>query len=117
MERTLFDYAEQEEAPAPAEPNGRRKRTIQERFDEFLRKHPDVYALFKRFAFELLRAGRTHYGSKGIAERIRWHYATSSGGGGDFKLNNVFTSRLSRKLIEEHPEFRGFFELRRLQSE
>jgi len=32
------------------------------------------------------------------------------------KLNNNFTSRMARKLMEEDPEFKGFFELRRLKS-
>jgi hypothetical protein len=96
----------------------RRKLTIQERFVRFHAQFPDVYALFKRFAFEVRDSGRAHYGSKGIFERVRWHYATSSGGGADeFKLNNSFSSRFARLLIEEHPEFEGFFELRRLRAE
>lgn len=88
--------------------------SIQERFERFHAEHPEVYELFVRFASELRRAGRERYGAKSIAERIRWHYATS--GGPDFKLNNVFVSRYARKIIDEHPEFAGFFETRRLIS-
>ncbi|HEY7328515.1 MAG TPA: hypothetical protein VH592_12780 [Gemmataceae bacterium] len=92
--------------------------TIQERFEQFHAHHPDVYELFKRFAFELRCAGRQKYGAKSIMERIRWHVATSSAGDEEeeFKLNNIFTSRYVRLLINEHPEFAEFFELRRLQS-
>lgn len=93
-----------------------RGRTIQERFELFDRAHPDIYALFRQYAYELLRAGRKRYGAKSIIERIRWHMATSGKQDEDWKINNVYTSRYVRKLVEEHPEFEGFFELRKLQS-
>jgi hypothetical protein len=91
-------------------------RTIQERFEKFHAEHPDVYQLFKRFAFELLDAGRKRYGSDAIIQRIRWHMATSSQGSPDFKINDHFSSRYARKLIEDCPQFADFFELRRLHS-
>jgi len=90
--------------------------SIQQRFLLFHAAHPDVYALFKRFAFELRAAGRRCYGAKSLFERIRWHYATTSAKAGDFKLNNVFSSRYARLLIAECPQFDGFFELRRLRA-
>lgn len=93
-----------------------RRLTIQERFERFHAAHPDIYALFRRFAFELKAAGRQHYGAKSLFERIRWHYATSSSYGPDFKLNNVFSSRYARLLISDHPEFDGFFAVRRLRA-
>lgn len=104
MQRSLFD-------DLPAE----RARTIQERFAEFDRAHPDVYELFRRFAFELRDAGRKRYSAKALIERIRWHMATSSTEE-EFKINNVFTSRYVRKLVEQCPEFEGFFELRKLKA-
>lgn len=97
------------------EPDDPKPRTIQERFEAFHRSHPDVYSLFKKLAFELLQSGRAHYGAKSLMEVIRFH-RTTSGGDGEFKINNVFTSRYARMLIEEHPEFEGFFELRSLQA-
>lgn len=106
MQRDFFDDSLDDPKP----------RTIQERFERFHAGHPDVYSLFKRFAFELLRTGHRRYGAKSIMERIRWHVATSSGASEDFKLNNIYTSRYARMLIEEHPEFEGFFELRALQA-
>jgi hypothetical protein len=93
----------------------RRNLSLQERFQEFDRAHPDVYALFKRLAIELRSAGRDHYGAKGIMEVVRFNYQTSSAGG-EFKINNSFTSRYVRKLVYEMPEFAGFFETRRLKS-
>lgn len=89
---------------------------LQERFEEFDAAHPDVYDLFCRFARELAVAGRRRFGAKAIMERVRWHYATSSGGGGEFKVNNSFTSRYVRKFLKDHPDFGGFFETRRLRA-
>jgi hypothetical protein len=105
---SLFD-------PSPP-PDRPRRRTIEERFRAFHAARPDVYALFKRFAFELRRAGRGRYGAKSIMERIRWHLATSGPDAEGFKLNNIMTSRYVRLLIREHPEFDGFFETRALKS-
>ena len=102
---TLWDAAARADPP-----------TIQERFEAFHAAHPDVYALFRRFAGELRAAGRTRFGAKALAERIRWHYATTSGGGPDFKLNNNFVSRYARLLAADDPAFEGFFERRRLRA-
>ncbi len=92
------------------------KPSIQECFERFDAAHPDVYVLFRRFALQLLRAGRRRYSADAILHRVRWHYATSSGGGEDFKINNNFVSRYARKLIRKRPEFRDFFETRRLRT-
>jgi hypothetical protein len=94
------------------------ERTIQERFEAFIAEHPDVPALFERFAREAREAGRKRFGAKAIAERIRWYFATSTTGDVP-KLNNDFTSRLARRLAEQEPETfgNGFFEFRELRAE
>lgn len=90
---------------------------IQAKFDEFDRQHPDVYDLFKKFAWQLRNAGRDRGGAKSIMERIRWELATTSSPEKDgFKINNNFTSRYARKLIEDDPSFGDFFETRRLST-
>jgi hypothetical protein len=90
--------------------------TIQARFEAFHSEHPDVYRLFRRFALELAHTGRERGGAKAIMERIRWHFMTSSVGGCDFKINNSFTSRYVRLLVEQEPALAGFFEQRRLRA-
>lgn len=92
-----------------------RKTDIQGSFERFHREHPEVYRLFKQFAFELKEAGRRSYGAKSIMERIRWHYATTGTDDG-FKINNNYTSRYVRLFVAEHPDFVSFFETRRLQT-
>jgi hypothetical protein len=82
-------------------------------FHAYDERNPDIYAMFKRFAYEALMSGHHHFGAKAVMERVRWETAVRAKGG-TFKINNDYTSRYARKLIAEKPEFDGFFRLRRL---
>lgn len=94
-----------------------RMATIDERFTRFLELHPEVYAEFCKIATDLLNRGKEHYGAKAIMEVIRFHRAMSGQDEKEpFKINNNFSSRLSRKLIGEDERFKNFFELRELRS-
>lgn len=86
------------------------------RFQEYHRRNPRVYRLFKQYAFQVLRAGRNHYGAKAIFERIRWYLMFETNDPEGFKVNNSYVSRYVRMLVREHPEFEGFFETRRLRT-
>lgn len=89
--------------------------TVQEKFRQYHKDNPEVWALFVRFAQELKAAGVTRYSSQGIFHRIRWETVLKSKG--DFKVNNTFSPDYARKLMEEYPEFLGFFETRVLRAE
>ena len=90
---------------------------IQEQFRRFDADHPEIYEEFCQIARNLLHHGRSHYGSKAIFEVIRYHRALSGQSDTDpFKINNNYSSRYARKLMEEDARFRGFFELRELRS-
>lgn len=89
--------------------------TIQQEFEWFDRSNPEVYKLFKRFALAAKRSGRERFGAKAIVERIRWEYALRTDHP-DFKMPNNFTARYVRKLIEDMPEFEGFFALAKLRT-
>ena len=83
---------------------------------QFDAEHPDVYEAFKRHAVEI-KKHRAYYSADAIMSRVRWEHDTSAHHADrEFKVNNNFTSRYSRKLIAEHPEFAGFFRLRALRS-
>lgn len=92
------------------------RKSLDEQFEEFHAAHPDVWQLFRRFATQIRDQGSNTYGAKSIMERIRWHYATSSQGTETFKINNNFTSRYVRKMIEADPSYETFFETRKLLS-
>ena len=80
-------------------------------FRKYHLENPHVYDLFRRFSWELKRAGRQYYGAQSICERIRWHLAVETKGD-DFKINNNHIACYARLLIIREPVFEGFFELR-----
>lgn len=85
------------------------------RFLDFARFHtenPYVYDLFKRFAFEAIKAGRTRLAARLIGERIRWECSVVVSSADEFKLNNNHLPYYARLFAEDHPEYSSFFEFR-----
>jgi hypothetical protein len=64
---------------------------------------------------QLKRKGWNHYGIKAIVEVVRFHRALETTDP-DFKLNNNYSSRYARILMDEEPELAGFFQTRELKS-
>ena len=89
--------------------------TIQDKFEEYHRARPEIMVHLLRLVAEVRGRGFKHYGMKSFWERMRWHFQIEQGDA-EFKLNNSYTSRYARKLVEENPELEGFFEMRELQS-
>lgn len=79
--------------------------------------HPEVYRTLSRLADEWLAAhGRTRKcGMKMLWERLRWEHAVGNVGG-DFKLNNNYTSLYARYIMEGD-EFADLFDLRERRCE
>jgi hypothetical protein len=84
-------------------------------FIKHLKENPDIFILFVRYASQAMRAGRKHFGAKMIIERIRW-YSQVETTDKDFKINDHYTSRYARLFETVYPEFKGFFELRKLRT-
>lgn len=77
----------------------------------------EAIAAFTREAYKIKAAGHAHWGAKKIFEDLR--FTSQHPKGSDehgFKLNNLFTSRVVRLVVERHPELKGFFRLRELRS-
>ena len=89
--------------------------SLDEKFERYHRENPQVFELFRRFAFDAKRTGR-RIGAKAIMERIRWEMNLTTRDSEGFKINNNYTSRYVRLLEEKYPEFKGFFEKRELRS-
>jgi hypothetical protein len=83
-------------------------------FRDFHEENPKIFRLFRKFAYQLKRAGKAQYGAKAIMERIRWHLAVETNDE-DFKINNNYTSCYARLLVANNQRFKGFFELRSTQ--
>lgn len=93
-----------------------RNGSIQAHFEAFHRNNPQVYEILKMISFEWRDAGHQKCGIGMLWEVLRWRMGIQTHGDEDYKLNNNFRSRYVRKLIEENPELKDFFELRELQS-
>lgn len=85
-------------------------------FVVFHAENPQVYALFKKFAFQAINAGRTRFSARMILERIRW-YSQVETTDPKFKLNDHHTPYYARLFMRDHPEHGELFELRALRSE
>jgi hypothetical protein len=59
-------------------------------------------------ALKMYHAGATRIGVKDLVERERWERK--------LHINNLFTSRIARTLIDERPELKPLIQIRRLQS-
>lgn len=97
--------------------------TVEQKFEAFDAANPKVYALFKRFAYELITAGVPRLSSKAIVERIRWETTISTTGSGwhaargkPFLIDNRFTPWLSRRFIAEYPRLGAKFETREIRT-
>jgi len=86
--------------------------TLEERFWAFHSQCPEVYALFKRFSFQIIKRGHIHYSAYAIGHVIRWHTAISKGPGEEFKLNNNYVPFYARKFMRDHPKHAEFFHTR-----
>jgi hypothetical protein len=85
-------------------------------FENFHKKNPDVWRLFKKFALQVVSTDRKYYSAKAIFERIRWHVEIENRGD-EVKLNNNFTAYYARLFHLAYPEYDGFFRNRKLISE
>lgn len=91
---------------------GMLKPHIVKNFWQYHQNNPHVFELFLKYARQLKVAGREHYGTKAIIERVRWHLTVETVGD-DFKLNNNYTSCYARLLTINYPgEFDHFFQFR-----
>ena len=88
--------------------------TNEERFANFHANNLHIYDLFKLYALEALRYGKTRLSIALITERIRWEEAVVSGR--EFKLNNNHSAFYARLFHAHHPHLGEVFKLRTRRS-
>lgn len=86
--------------------------SIAARFAKFHTQHPEVYALYKKFAYQLLHSGCRRGSTQQILGRVRWESALNPEHDGGFKVNEVFKKHYAKMLVADDPVFAGFFEFR-----
>jgi hypothetical protein len=94
-----------------------RKMPIDEHFRRFHEENPHIYKNLLHLAIQAQLAGRKKIGMKLLYERLRWEYLINS----KYELtqcemDNNFTSRYARKLMEDVPYLHGLFETRDLRT-
>lgn len=89
---------------------------IEERFLRFHASNPHIYEMLVRFAREARRHGKSRFGVRVIWERMRFEMWLSTVADDDYKLNDHFTSRYARLIMDQEPDLAGIFETRRLRS-
>lgn len=84
-------------------------------FMRFHKDHPEVYDSFVQLANEAKEKGFKSIGAHLLIQRIRWesHIARKQN---TYKICNNHFPYYARLLILDHPEFEGFFELRKLKE-
>lgn len=88
--------------------------TIQERFEAFHAANPEVYVAMVSLSRRAKAHGRRP-GVKAVWEMLRASLAVEHRDK-DYQLNNNFTSRYARLVMEREPDLAGFFEVRELKS-
>jgi hypothetical protein len=92
-------------------------KTIDEAFDEFHQANPHILRNLQMLAFQAVHAGRKKIGIKFLFERLRWEYIVKTNRpANEYALNNNFTSRYARLLMETYPDLAGVFETREMKS-
>ena len=81
-------------------------------FTEFHAENPEVWQLFQRFTFEVIRRGFKQYSARAVAHRIRWE-AHVREGRSDFKLNNNHVRRYALMFMRRNPQHVGIFRTRK----
>lgn len=95
----LFDFA-----PRSAE---------EQSFVEFHGKNPEVYRRLCELARLAKSRGRRRIGIRLLWERLRWDLTVETERPEDApKLNDHFTARFARLLMQQEPDLAGFFETR-----
>lgn len=89
---------------------------IQTEFEEFHQKNPHVYRALVRMTRRLRDNGHTRFGIELLFAQLRWQSMIQTSGD-PFKLNDHYTSRYARLIMDNYPEWEGTFALRGLRRD
>ncbi len=81
-------------------------------FLEFDRKNPWIGRELKRRAMELKGAGFKKYSMRTLWESLRWERDRQTIAGKPYELNDHWPPFYARKIMQETPSLREFFEIR-----
>jgi hypothetical protein len=88
--------------------------SVMERYESWKAENQDVYGEFIYMARRLKAQGRKRCSARHLIEVIRWR--KGDGKTEEFKINSDYVPIMARELVENFPEFDGFFETRKVRS-
>lgn len=89
---------------------------LEEKYRRWLHGHQAVFALFEKFALDML-GKRRRFGIAMLTERVRWEVASTIEPDADgYRINNNHRSYLARDLIRKHPALAELIETRCIKS-
>jgi hypothetical protein len=90
--------------------------TIEQRFLDWCQANPGILRTLRQMALARVAAGETRISTKELIEDLRRSGPSINSGREPYKINNIFTSRLSR-VLNDDPRLAGLIELRALKAE
>lgn len=93
-------------------------KNIQQAFEDFHADNPHVYDSLVRLARKARVRGHRRIGIELLFAVLRWErmMAVNDPSQGTFKLNDHYTSRYARLIMEREPDLDGMFVTRTLRS-
>lgn len=88
---------------------------IDQEFSNFDKQNPHVYKGLVALAKQWHSAGHSRCSIDMLYHLMRWDTGIKTGGD-TFRLNNNFTSRYARMIMDNNEELSGFFETRVLKT-
>lgn len=92
------------------------QRRIADQFAKFHDRNPHVYDELVRLARQAKDRGHRRIGIELLFAVIRWERMMSTTDPTGFKLNDHYTSRYARLIMEREPDLAGMFRLRKLRA-
>jgi hypothetical protein len=88
--------------------------SIKSNFEKYHETNPQVYAMFKRFAFEAINVGYKILSANFIFERMRWETMVVTQGD-CYKVNNNYRAYYARMFMDDHPQSDVSFRIRSIR--
>ena len=80
-------------------------------FKKFHEENPQIYRLFKKFAYTAIGKGHNRLSSEMIINRIRWETEVETSDP-CYKINNDYKPFYARMFMAENPQYQNFFNVR-----
>ena len=89
---------------------------LEKEFEDFHTANPHIWETIELYANKAISNGVKRWSMRSILEVIRWDSAISTSSRG-YKVNDHLSPYYARHWNKVHPEYEGFFALRKTKGE